>query len=179
MENEEICTARFRSKFGDINIAATERGILSLDFCASTDNFTRELYSRYGASVSIIKDNSSIFSPLFKLLEGFFSGEGSSFDIALDLRGTPFQLAVWRELKGVPFGSVISYAELAKRAGSPGGARAAGSACGANPVPLIVPCHRVVTSAGKIGGYSAGLNADASGGVSLKKALLHQEGVEI
>lgn len=83
--------------------------------------------------------------------------------------GTPFDLRVWRSLLGIPRGGVISYGELASRAGSPGGARAAGGACSRNPLPVVVPCHRVVRSDGSLGGYS--------GGVEVKRELLKVEGV--
>lgn len=76
----------------------------------------------------------------------------------LDLEsGTPFQQAVWRALLKIPFGTRLSYRELAAKMGSPNAARAVGSACGRNPIPLLIPCHRVVASSGGLGGFSAGL----------------------
>ena len=75
----------------------------------------------------------------------------------LDLRGTAFQQRVWRELTRIPRGETITYAELAKRVGSPGAVRAVGSACGANPTALVVPCHRVLRSDGALGGFRWGL----------------------
>jgi len=84
-------------------------------------------------------------------------------------RGTDFQKAVWRELQGIPLGKTISYGEIAARLGKPGAARAVGAACGANPIPVLVPCHRVLTSNRKLGGFS--------GGLSMKIELLAREGV--
>ena len=87
----------------------------------------------------------------------------------LDLAiGTPFQQAVWRALRRIAPGTTRSYAEIAQAVGSPGAARAVGQACGANPIPLLVPCHRVLASGGKLGGFSAGL--------AWKRKLLAREG---
>ncbi len=91
-------------------------------------------------------------------IQGYFRGLATDFaEVPLDLRGTPFQLQVWGELQKIPFGHTISYQEVARRLGKPGAARAVGRACGANPIPLIVPCHRVIASSGALGGFSSGL----------------------
>lgn len=90
-------------------------------------------------------------------LEDFFSGKPAAADgLPLDLRGTPFQLLVWQELQKIPWGETLSYQELAKRLGRPRAARAVGQACGANPIPILIPCHRVVAADGTLGGYSSG-----------------------
>ena len=96
-------------------------------------------------------------------------GEGRrrSFDLPLDLRGTPFQLRCWAELQRIPHGQTRTYGELARRVGRPGASRAVGGANGANPVPVIVPCHRVVAARG-LGGFG--------GGLELKRRLLEHEG---
>jgi methylated-DNA-[protein]-cysteine S-methyltransferase len=91
-------------------------------------------------------------------LEEYFAGERRVFELALALTGTPFQRRVWVALAGIEYGQTISYAELADRVGSPRAFRAVGQANGANPIPIIVPCHRVVASGGGIGGYGGGLD---------------------
>jgi O-6-methylguanine DNA methyltransferase len=102
-------------------------------------------------------------------LEDYFSGpNGAANDLPLDLKGTSFQLRVWQELSKIPQGETISYQELARRAGAPKAARAAGQACGANPIPILIPCHRVVAADGSLGGYSSGLER--------KRWLLRHEG---
>ncbi len=101
-------------------------------------------------------------------LEEYFAGTRRDFDVPMALDGTEFQRAVWRELTRIPYGETISYGELARRVGRPNGPRAVGQANGKNPIPIIVPCHRVVASNG-IGGYG--------GGLPMKRALLAVEGV--
>jgi methylated-DNA-[protein]-cysteine S-methyltransferase len=103
-------------------------------------------------------------------LSRYFDGGGADFaGLALDLRGTPFQIKVWQELQRIPKGGTISYKELAERAGSPRAFRAAGQANSRNPIPIIVPCHRVIAADGALGGYASGLER--------KRWLLRHEGV--
>lgn len=90
-------------------------------------------------------------------LREYFAGRLRRFELPLSMEGTPFQQRVWRELQAIPYGETISYAELARRVGCPGGSRAVGLANGANPVSIVVPCHRVVGSSGKLVGYGGGL----------------------
>lgn len=90
-------------------------------------------------------------------LQAYFAGSRQDFDLSLDLRGTDFQRTVWRELMRIPFGTTISYGELARRIGHPAASRAVGAANGANPIPIIVPCHRVIGSSGKLTGFGGGL----------------------
>lgn len=89
----------------------------------------------------------------------------------LDLAGTQFQQTVWRLLQKIPLGSTLSYSEVAARAGKPGAARAVGSACGANPIPLLIPCHRVLARGSRLGGFS--------GGLEWKERLLKAEGLSL
>lgn len=102
-------------------------------------------------------------------LKRYFAGERIQFSCPLDLRGTPFQLRVWQELCHIPYGETRSYGEIAHVIGCPTASRAVGAANGANPVAIIVPCHRVIGSNGKLTGYGGGLSA--------KSWLLSLEGV--
>lgn len=102
-------------------------------------------------------------------IESYLNGELKRFDLPLHLSGTPFQNKVWSELIKIPFGETRSYQDIAKAVGSPAASRAVGSACGKNPIPIVVPCHRVITKNGGLGGYS--------GGLEIKKALLKIEGL--
>ncbi|MDN5276607.1 MAG: methylated-DNA-[protein]-cysteine S-methyltransferase [Clostridiales bacterium] len=101
-------------------------------------------------------------------LRQYFQGHRKHFDIPVDIDGTPFQLKVWKALQSIPYGEVRSYKDIALQIGHPRALRAVGQACGANPVPIIIPCHRVLTASGNLGGFSAG--------IEIKKALLDLEG---
>jgi O-6-methylguanine DNA methyltransferase len=97
-------------------------------------------------------------------LRGYFDGKCTQFDLLLDVSGTPFQLAVWSELRKIPYGSTCSYIDIARSLGKPGAARAVGIANHENPIAIVIPCHRVVGSNGSLTGYAGGLH--------LKKQLL-------
>jgi methylated-DNA-[protein]-cysteine S-methyltransferase len=92
-------------------------------------------------------------------LEEYFAGDRRRFALPLALRGTPFQLTVWRALDTIPYGHTISYAQLACRAGRSGANRATGAANGRNPLSIVIPCHRVIATNGNLTGYSGGLQA--------------------
>ncbi|MDR3667450.1 MAG: methylated-DNA--[protein]-cysteine S-methyltransferase [Ignavibacteriaceae bacterium] len=105
---------------------------------------------------------------VFKQLKEYFNMERKEFDIPLDLRGTDFQKEVWKELTKIPYGKTISYKELAIKMGGAAKSRAVGQANSLNPTPIVVPCHRVINTDGKLGGYSCGLD--------VKEMLLELEG---
>ena len=100
-------------------------------------------------------------------LREYFGGRRTGFDLPLAPEGTGFQRAVWRQLQEIPYGGTISYGELARRVGNPKASRAVGAANGANPIPIVIPCHRVIASDGKLGGFG--------GGLPVKQALLELE----
>jgi methylated-DNA-[protein]-cysteine S-methyltransferase len=107
------------------------------------------------------------FKEVIRQLEMYFGGKLQDFDLPLILDGTEFQLLVWRNLQKIPYGETVSYGQLAKRIGSPDAARAVGLANGSNPIPIIIPCHRVIGSNGDLTGFG--------GGLPLKKRLLALE----
>ena len=90
-------------------------------------------------------------------MRAYFAGDLEDFDLQLAPEGTPFQQSVWKELCTIPYGETISYGELARRIGNPKASRAVGLANGSNPIPIIIPCHRVIGSNGKLTGYGGGL----------------------
>jgi methylated-DNA-[protein]-cysteine S-methyltransferase len=90
-------------------------------------------------------------------LREYFAGKRTGFDLPLAPLGTTFQHSVWRQLQGIPYGETISYGELARRVGNPKASRAVGSANGKNPLPIVIPCHRVIAGDGKLGGFGGGL----------------------
>ncbi len=103
------------------------------------------------------KKDEARFSETICQLHNYFAGELERFDLPLAPEGTPFQLAVWRRLCDIPYGATVSYGELANRIGNPKACRAVGLANGSNPIPIVIPCHRVIGSNGKLTGYGGGL----------------------
>ena len=108
------------------------------------------------------------FGEVKKQLGEYFAGKRTRFDIDLAPEGTPFQLAAWRQLRRIPYGETISYGEQARRMGRPKSSRAVGGANGENPISIIVPCHRVIGSDGRLTGFG--------GGLDVKRRLLELEG---
>ncbi|HTS29011.1 MAG TPA: methylated-DNA--[protein]-cysteine S-methyltransferase [Bryobacteraceae bacterium] len=111
----------------------------------------------------------AVLEEALRQLEAYFRGELRDFDLPLDMQGTDFQKRVWRQLQAIPYGQTRSYSQIAQAIGSPHAVRAVGAANGANPIAIVVPCHRVIGASGKLVGYG--------GGLPLKKRLLELEGV--
>ena len=105
----------------------------------------------------VLSDGAPLLQEAMRQLTAYFEGTLTEFDIPLAMRGTPFQLRVWEELVKIPYGTTISYGELAGRVGNHNASRAVGLANGRNPVSIIVPCHRVIGADGKLTGYGGGL----------------------
>lgn len=109
------------------------------------------------AMAAATTDDDSVFADPIEQLRAYFARERQDFDVELRPEGTPFQLRVWAELRRIPYGETISYAELARRVGTPNGFRAVGQANGRNPLSVIVPCHRVIGADGSLAGYGGGM----------------------
>ena len=112
-------------------------------------------------------ENPKPFAEVARQLRAYFRGELKEFDIPLNMRGTEFQLRVWESLCSIPYGETTSYGEIARRIGRPEAVRAVGAANGSNPIPIVVPCHRVIGSNFSLTGYG--------GGLSIKEKLLALE----
>ena len=144
----EILTSTIESPIGPLTLVARD-GVL-------TDLSMHE--QRHGSPPP---DGAITDDPWFKdvaaQLDAYFAGELSSFDVEMNLVGTPFQQNVWSRLCEIPYGETISYGELARRIGNPKASRAVGLANGRNPVAIIVPCHRVIGAKGSLTGYGGGL----------------------
>jgi len=110
------------------------------------------------------------FDDVAEQLDEYFAGKRKTFELKLAPRGTPFQLSVWNELLAIPYGSTCSYQEIANAIGRPAATRAVGAANGANPIPIVVPCHRVIGSNGSLTGFG--------GGIDVKRRLLALEAGE-
>ena len=142
------------------------------DLVVSGDNefVTELLLAVPGRRITVSADRRRRRGPVFdaaRQLDEYFARKRTSFDLPLTVSGTEFQERVWLTLAEIPYGETISYAELARWVGHPRAFRAVGSANGANPIPVILPCHRVIASDGTLGGYG--------GGLPTKRALLKLE----
>ena len=163
---EIVHTAQFDSPIGSLRVASTQHGLAYVELPFASGRGLRGWLRRCVPDARC----SDGFAPnrlaIGQLLE-YLEGKRVGFELPLDLRGTPFQRAVWEALQEIPYGETRSYAEIARRVGQPNAVRAVGAANGANPIALIVPCHRVIASDGKLGGYG--------GGLALKGKLLAME----
>ncbi|MER6996447.1 methylated-DNA--[protein]-cysteine S-methyltransferase [Streptomyces sp. NPDC000410] len=162
------------SDIGPLLLAATGEGLVSVVFHADVpvrDKALARLAAQLGAGAGEEAPGSDRLTEPIRQLAEYFAGERHEFGLALDWSLTSgFNRQVLRELaSGVPYGSVVGYGDLAERVGQPGAAQAVGAAMGSNPLPVVVPCHRVVESDGGLGGFG--------GGLETKRKLLALEGV--
>lgn len=153
-----ICWHEIDSPIGRLLLAADGAALVQVHFQAGPHPLQPAPAWRHDAAP---------LSAAARQLMEYFAGSRRCFDLPLAPRGTPFQLAVWRALLSIPYGETVSYGELAQRLGTPGAARAVGVANGANPLPVIVPCHRVIGADGSLTGFG--------GGLPIKRALLALE----
>ena len=144
-----------KSAFGTFTLIASDEGICTIQLGSAPQHFTAQ------------RDDEAL-RPYCEALQAYLDGQTQLLALPLDIQaGTPLQRTVWNELRRIAFGSTISYSELARRCGKPNAVRAIASACGKNPLPLLIPCHRVLAKDGSLGGFSLGL--------ALKKQLLALE----
>jgi methylated-DNA-[protein]-cysteine S-methyltransferase len=146
------------SPLGPLWIAVGPRGVIAIHYGARPDE--RELRRISGAYGPAILPDRESCDDVFSELDQYFAGRRRSFDVAVDLAPlTPFQRRILAATARVPYGEVTTYRDVARRAGNEQASRAAGGALGANPIPIVVPCHRVVATDGSLGGYAGGLPA--------------------
>lgn len=163
----DVAYSSVSSPFGELLAAGSTRGLVMLSYPdyspdAALERLSREISPR-------LLEAPARLDPVRAQLEEYFNGDRRSFDLSIDWRLTRgFVREVLRGTAGIPFGETRTYAEMAAGAGSPRAFRAAGSALGANPIPIVVPCHRVLRSGGALGGYA--------GGLEVKRELLQLEG---
>lgn len=162
---ENICYTPVETTWGTFMVASTDKGICQIHFLREdTAGFFAWLEKNLGTRGKL---NQRALRDATNELTEYLAGRRKRFDSPLDLRGTPFQLKVWAQLRAIPYGETASYGEIAKAAGIPKGARAVGMANHANPVLLMVPCHRVIGANGDLVGFGCGLE--------LKQKLLDLE----
>ena len=166
MNDRELRSAtyylRFESPVGPLLLAGNRAGLTLVSFVAGkrAQNIAPEW-----------QEDDSAFVEVVDQLQSYFAGERKTFELPLVLQGTEFQKKVWTELQNIPYGQTVSYKMLAGRVGSPAAVRAVGAANGANPIPIIIPCHRVIGNDGSLTGFG--------GGLPLKKKLLELESAQL
>jgi methylated-DNA-[protein]-cysteine S-methyltransferase len=142
------CYTEIDSPVGQLLLAADDAGLRQVLFVKGKRTV--------GPDPAWRKDRGP-FTDTVRQLRAYFSGELERFSLPLAPEGTPFQLEVWRRLCEIPYGETMSYGDLARRLGNPGASRAVGLANGTNPIPIVIPCHRVIGSNGALTGYGGGL----------------------
>lgn len=155
------------SPLGTLWLAATDRGLCRLHIGGDEASWIKLIAQEMG--VNLVRDDNAL-AEARRQLDEYFARSRHSFDLPLDAQGSPFERQVWEECSHIPYGQVRTYADLARAIGAVRAARAVGSALRRNPLPIIVPCHRVLRTDGSLGGYAAGLEA--------KRTLLSIEGYE-
>jgi methylated-DNA-[protein]-cysteine S-methyltransferase len=147
--------ARYDSPYGRLTLVGDERGLQAV------------LWADDPVPAGAEERAEPMLAETARQLDEYFAGNRQRFELPLALSGTPFQLAAWRALADVPYGSTVSYAEQARRVGVPRAVRAIGAANARNPLPIVLPCHRLIGSNGSLVGYG--------GGLELKRRLLEHE----
>ena len=147
------------SPFGPLCLVGTEQGLMRVDF---------QHGDRPVQPDSAWQEHTGQLEVAIHQLHEYFQGQRRQFSLPLAPAGTPFQQHVWHALQDIPFGTTLTYRELARRLGMPGAARAVGHANSRNPIAIVIPCHRLIGSDGQLRGYA--------GGISLKQRLLQHEG---
>ena len=154
------------SPLGPLFLAASNRGLCNVDFGLSEADFLAEL-----DPLARTEHSPAALASIAGQLRDYFDGTRTNFDVPLDLSHvTPFQLSVLQAARMIPTGTVWTYGQMARAIGKPRASQAVGQALGRNPVPIVIPCHRVIAGDGSLGGYSGG------GGLASKRLLLNLEG---
>ena len=148
---DPLYQTRVASPLGELTLIASDHGVRRLLFPQ------QELIEHHAQ----MRSDHPLFTEVAAQLATYFAGERTRFELPLDLIGTELQRAVWSALAEIPYGETVSYGEQAKRLGRPSAARAVGAANGKNPVPILLPCHRVIGSNGSLTGFVGGLSAKA------------------
>src|SRR5712671_5756020 len=164
-KGQSIAYCCFPTPLGTVLVAATSRGVCSLKLGDDPAKLRRLLGEEFSEAERV--DQPAALKPFREKILSFLAGDQSLLSVPVDIRGTVFQRKVWEQLRRIPAGETRTYQEIARAIGAPDAVRAVGSACGANPVALLVPCHRAIRTDGGLGGYAWGL--------PVKKRLLEIE----
>lgn len=143
-----ICYTQIAGPLGPLLLAADDSGLRHIIFASEVQP---------PRSDPAWREDAAPLTETIRQLQAYFAGDLENFNLPLAPEGTPFQMEVWQRLRDIPYGQTISYGELARRIGNPKASRAVGLANGSNPIPIVIPCHRVIGSNGKLTGYGGGL----------------------
>lgn len=154
-----LARALLDTPLGPLQAVASDRGLCALEFTTPRRRGKlNDRMRRWFPPCEIVDEASPILERTRRWLDEYFAGTSAALGgLPLDMRGAPFELKVWEALLEIPAGGTTSYGAIAKSLGSPGASRAVGAANGANPIPIVVPCHRVIGSNGSLTGYGGGL----------------------
>jgi O-6-methylguanine DNA methyltransferase len=161
-----LSVATVDSPMGGLTLVGSERGLFHVFLPRGGRAVTGSLLRKTIPGVQFVRNDARMAEPVRQLRE-YFEGKRTEFSVALDVQGTAFQMKVWKALTRVAYGETESYTDIGRRIGRPQAARAVGAACGANPVPIIIPCHRIVGRDGSLTGFA--------GGLPMKEKLLELE----
>ncbi len=142
------------SPVGELKLVASDKGLVAI-------LWENDHPDRVRLTDLVEDEGNRILFETEQQLKEYFAGDRKSFSVPLDMRGTPFQKNVWEALLAIPFGETRNYGQLAKQLGNPRATRAVGAANGRNPLSIVVPCHRVIGSSGKLTGFAGGLETKA------------------
>lgn len=160
----------YQSPLGPLTLVSTENGLCKVEFGSGQSvQFSLNRWAKRWLLTTKLSYEPDLFTDVIQELEEYFSGERNQFTVPLHLYGTPFQKMVWKELLNIPYGETRSYKEIALSLNSAKAVRAVGCANNQNPLPIFIPCHRVIGSNGAMVGYR--------GGLEMKEFLLQLEGV--
>jgi methylated-DNA-[protein]-cysteine S-methyltransferase len=164
---EDVFYTRLESQIGTVWIASTQYGVCKISLGADQSGaFLSWLLRTVRATRP--REEPQLMAEIVGQFHEYFSGSRQMFDLSLDVRGTSFQRAVWSQVVRIPYGATATYGDIAQLVGKPRASRAVGAAVGANPLPIVVPCHRVIGADGSLTGFASGLD--------VKETLLRLEG---
>jgi len=157
---ETLFTSRFESSLGLLRIASSEKGVVYIELPNESGRGFAGWQKTHAPDAKVIDRRTPNDAAIDQILE-YAAGERRKFELDLDMRATEFQRAVYKQVSKISYGETMSYSDIAEAVGKPKAVRAVGAANGANPIPLIVPCHRVIARGGALQGYAGGLDLKA------------------
>jgi O-6-methylguanine DNA methyltransferase len=157
---EVLCASRFESPIGSLRVVTSQKGLAYVELPHASGRGLAGWQKTHAPEAEVIERRSD-HEDVVDQLQEFLAGERREFAIDLDLRATPFQLEVYEVVARIGYGETLSYSEVARAIDRPKAVRAVGAANGANPIPLVIPCHRVIASDGHLQGYAGGLEMKA------------------